>query len=162
MSDIQLFAGAEHNLDTNKFAVRQSLQNIARQSFTHHSLQTATSSTKADRFYKPGGTLILAQGDMVGRIKDRGSDSLGRWTWMKLVGRNNKIITIISAYQVCVRPTNRTGTTAYHQQESLLRLKGAKKANPRKYFHRDLNEFIRITKTRKEQIILVGDFNESM
>lgn len=74
MSDIQLFAGAEHNLDTNKFAVRQSLQNIARQSFTHHSLQTATSSTKADRFYKPGGTLILAQGDMVGRIKDRGSD----------------------------------------------------------------------------------------
>jgi hypothetical protein len=162
MSDIQLFAGAEHNLDTNKFAVRQSLQNIARQSFTHHSLQTATSSTKADRFYKPGGTLILAQGDMVGRIKDRGSDSLGRWTWMKLVGRNNKIITIISAYQVCVRPTNRTGTTAYHQQESLLRLKGAKKANPRKYFHRDLNEFIRITKTRKEQIILVGDFNEPM
>jgi hypothetical protein len=65
-SNIQLFAAAEHNLDTNKFAVRQSLQNIARQSFTHHCLQTATSSTRADKFYKPGGTMLLAQGDLVG------------------------------------------------------------------------------------------------
>jgi hypothetical protein len=81
---------------------------------------------------------------------------------MKLVGRNNKIIMLISAYQVCVRPTNRTGTTAYHQQESLLHLKGAKKANPRKYFHRDLDEFIRLSKSRKELILLVGDFNEPM
>ena len=88
-SDIDLFAAAEHNLDTNKFAVRQSLQDIARRSFTHHCIQTATSGILAEKYYKPGGTLLLAQGDLVGRIKDRGSDPLGRWSWMKLVGRNS-------------------------------------------------------------------------
>jgi hypothetical protein len=106
--------------------------------------------------------MIMAQGDLDGQVKDQGNDPLGRWSWMKLVGRNKRIITLISAYQVCVCPTNRTGTTAFHQQQSLLRLKGAKKANPRKYFHRDLTELIRITKSRNELIILVGDFNEPM
>ena len=106
--------------------------------------------------------MILAQGDVVGRKNEKGSDSLGRWTWIKLVGCNQKIITLISAYQVCVRPTKKTGTTAYHQQESLLRQKGARKAKPRKFFHRDLNEFVRLCKTRNESIILVGDFNEPM
>jgi hypothetical protein len=153
-SNIHILAAAEHNLDTNKFAVRKTLQDIARQTFTHHSLQTATSSVRANKFYKPGGTLLLAQGDMISHIKEKGSNTLGRWTWMKLVGKNQKLITVISAYQVCIRPTHRTGTTAYHQQQSLLRQKGAKKANPRKYFHRDLNEFIRIAKTRDENIIL--------
>jgi hypothetical protein len=110
-ADVHLFAAAEHNLDTNKFLIRQKLQDIARKSFEHFALQTATSSIPADKFYKPGGTLILAQGDVVGRIKEKGSDSLGRWSWIKLVGRNQRLITMISAYQVCVRPTNITGTT---------------------------------------------------
>ncbi len=81
---------------------------------------------------------------------------------MKSIGRNRRLTTSISAYTVCVRPTNSTGTTAYHHQESLLRQKGAKKAKPRKFFHRDMNEFIRICKTRNESIILVGDFNKPM
>jgi hypothetical protein len=34
------------------------------------------------------------------------------------------VIHFVTAYQVCPRPTNRTGTTAFHQQESLLRLQG--------------------------------------
>ena len=161
-SDIHLFAAAEHNLDSNKFAIRQALQNTARQAFPHHCLQTSTSSIPADKFYKPGGTLLMAQGAIVGRIKDKGSDSLGRWSWLKLVRQNKRIITIISSYQVCSQPTHQTGTTAYHQQESLLRQRGAKKAKPRKYFHRDLKEFVRLSKSRNESIILVGDFNEPM
>jgi hypothetical protein len=106
--------------------------------------------------------LILAQGNVVGRVKEKGSDQLGRWSWIKLLGRNKRLITLISAYQVCACPTNKTGTTAYHQQESLLRQKGAKKAKPRKFFHRDLNELVRLCKSRGESIILVGDFNEPM
>jgi hypothetical protein len=48
----------------------------------------STSTTLADKFYKPDGTMILAQGNLVGRIKDRGSNSLlGRWSWIKLVGK---------------------------------------------------------------------------
>jgi hypothetical protein len=84
--DIHLFAAAEHNLDTNKFAVRQELQNIACQSYTQHWLQTLTSTTKANKLYKPGGMLLPVQGNMVGRIKDPGSNPLGRWMWVKLEG----------------------------------------------------------------------------
>lgn len=104
----------------------------------------------------------MAQGDIVGCIKARGSDSLGRWSWVRLVDKNQKLITVISAYQVCSRPTHHSGTTAYHQQESLLRQKRIKKAKPRKYFQRDLSEFVWLCKTRHESIVLVGDFNEPM
>jgi hypothetical protein len=55
-----------------------------------------------------------------------------------------------------------TGTTAYHQQESLLGQRGVKKAKPRKYFQQDLNEFIHICTTRKESIRLVDNFNKPM
>jgi hypothetical protein len=161
-ADIDILAASEHNLDTNKFVVRQLLQQMATQSFDHHTIQTATSSIPADKFYKPGGTMLLAQGNVVGRIKERGSDPLGRWSWIKLIGRNKRLITVISAYQVCIRPTHATGTTAYHQQESLLRQKGITKPKPRKYFHRDLNDFVKTSKNRQELIILVGDFNEPM
>jgi hypothetical protein len=51
-ADVHLFAAAEHNLDTNEFSVRQSLQQTARQLFQHHCIQTATSSTLANKFYK--------------------------------------------------------------------------------------------------------------
>jgi hypothetical protein len=135
---------------------------MAKQTFEHHTLQTATSLIPADKFYKPGGTMLLAQGNVVGRIKERGSDPLGRWSWIKLIGRDKRLITVISAYQVCVRPTHPTGTTAYHQQESLLRQQGIPKPKPRKHFYRDLNKFVQTSKTRQELIILVGDFNEPM
>jgi hypothetical protein len=118
--EIDILAAAEHNLDTNKFIIRQSLQDIAHKLFENHCIQTATSSTVADKFYKPGGTMIMAHGNLVGQVTDRGSNSLSRWSWLKLVGKKQRLITIISAYQVCVRPTNQSGTTAYHQQESLL------------------------------------------
>jgi hypothetical protein len=69
------------------------------------------------------------QGDLVGRIKEHGSDSLGHWSWIKLVGKNQKLITVILAYQVCSRPTNQSGTTAYHQQESCSANEVSRKPN---------------------------------
>ena len=125
----------------------------AKQTFSHHAIQTATSSIPADKFYKPGGTFLMAQGDITGRIKEKGSDHMGRWSWIKFIGRNKRIITVISAYQVCVRPTHATGTTAFQQQQSLLQQKGVKKPSPGHYFYRDLNGMIRLCKTRQELII---------
>jgi hypothetical protein len=118
-ADIHLLAVAEHNLDTNKFAVRQLLQQTAHKAFPHHVIQTSTSTIPADKFYKPGGTMLLAQGDIVGRIKERGSDSMGRWSWLKLIGRNKRLITVISAYQVCTRPTNKRAFSDRRASSSL-------------------------------------------
>ncbi len=43
-------------------------------------------------------------GNGVARVKETGSDDLGRWTYIKLAGKDNKVITVITVYQVCNKP----------------------------------------------------------
>eukprot|EP00957_Ditylum_brightwellii_P039657 3000323-Ditylum_brightwellii.AAC.1 len=52
-------------------------------------------------FYKPGGTLCLAQGNINSRKVDQGCDQYGHWSCMKFSAAGHKIITIITAYQSC-------------------------------------------------------------
>jgi hypothetical protein len=78
----------------------------------------ASSPITAANNYQPWGVMSIMHGHMIGRIKSRGNDELGRWTFVKLLGRSDKVITLISAYQVC--NNDRTGTTAYHQQRPLI------------------------------------------
>ena len=42
--------------------------------------------------YKPGGTAIITDGSWSSRIIERGKDptGLGRWSFIKIVGKNNK------------------------------------------------------------------------
>ena len=72
------------------------------------------------------------------------------------------MVTHIAAYQVCVRPTNKTGLTAFHQQETLLGRQKQSDTNPRKNFHSDLKRFIKECQQRNEDIYLAGDFNETL
>ena len=65
-------------------------------------------------------------------------------------------------YQVCSRPTNKTGITAYHQQENILRLEHKDDKRPRKHFQKDLISQLKIWQQTGESIILVGDFNEPL
>jgi hypothetical protein len=109
---------AEPCLDTNKYQVRQTLHDIAKQTFQSYALDMASSPVTAANNYQPGRVMSIMHGHMIGRIKSRGNDKQGRWTYIKLLGRSDKVITLISAYQVCVNA--RTGTTAYHQQQSAL------------------------------------------
>jgi hypothetical protein len=61
---------------------------------------------------------------------------------------------------VCSRPPNKTGITAFHQQESLLRQRSSLKTNPRHQFYKNLTIFLKPFKTNREAIILAGDFNK--
>ena len=106
--------------------------------------------------------MILATEGITGRVTQQTSDTLGRWTYLQMAGRNGRILNFITAYQVCARPTNKTGTTAYHQQESLLRTQGRIDPHPRRNFRKDLTAFLKPMKQRNEHIILAGDFNEPL
>jgi hypothetical protein len=112
--------------------------------------------------YKPGGTLILAQDHITGRVIEKHSDALGCWTHLKMAGRDGKIIHFLTAHQVCSRPTHRHGITAFHQQESLLRQRpsNGQDLNPRRQFYKDLIKYLKPFKDCNEGIILAGDFNE--
>ena len=50
-----------------------------------------------------GGTAIIARGDIVHRIVQTGKDetNLGRWVWMAIQGKNNRLTMVISAYRPC-------------------------------------------------------------
>lgn len=161
--DIQGFS--EHCLDTTKYHVHQTARDLLRRYYTGQaSLQIDSSKETAINTYKPGGTGILLLGDLVGQQEPqgRGGDAMGRWSYIHLRRKAQPPITIISAYQVCPRPTNIIGNTAYHQQIRALNKAGRHQIHPRHAFITDLINFVAKLQTNGHDIILGGDFNESI
>ena len=104
---------------------------------------TSTLSRKAPNTWKPGGTLLAVVGPWGTRVLDSGMDELGRWTWIKLQGREQESITIYNVYNVCKNTIGRAGpATAFAQQWHLLRLAGDKTPDPRKQCISDLKHII--------------------
>lgn len=162
-ADIQCFS--EHCLDTTKFRVTNAIHETLQRYYPcKHSLQLQSSNEAAVNVYKPGGTGILALGNIVGRQEpnSKGGDPLGRWSYMHLRRKDTPPLTIISAYQVCSRPTNLIGNTAYHQQIRALSAQGRHSIHPRQAFIHDLSQVINDLRGKGHEIILGGDFNESL
>eukprot|EP00957_Ditylum_brightwellii_P064544 4897895-Ditylum_brightwellii.AAC.1 len=62
----------------------------------------ASSTIPTTNDYKPGGTMNIIQGDVVGQIIERGQDEMGLCVYTnKFAAKNDKIITTITAYQLC-------------------------------------------------------------
>jgi exonuclease III len=122
-----------------------------------------TSQVIVEGDYKPGGTALITFGKTARRVKERGSDPLGRWTYLILDGKGNKEVLIMNVYQCCKSPTNPTGITAYHQQTIMLSEIDKTDTNPRRNFRRDLIAFIKskVNKANTNVIqIIMGDWNE--
>ena len=77
-------------------------------------------------------------------------------------GYNRRQVTVISAYQA-VTDSQCTGImTVTSQQRNILVQSRDSLSEPRKAFKRDLSELLRRLITRGDEIILVGDFNETI
>jgi len=63
---------------------------------------------------------------------------MGRFTWMKLKGKNEKQIMIITAYRVCKAGPNIGPHTAYMQQVKHLLKQGVTTPDPRMEILRDI------------------------
>lgn len=127
---------AEHNLDTTKYHITSNMEYQRQQICGPRSrLASSSSTTQMSGNYKPGGTLMIARGNIMSRFLTSGSDPLGRWTYQTFSGKHNHPITIITAYQVCQKSTRVQGQyTAHSQQESMLRQQGLVDYSPRKAF----------------------------
>ena len=161
-TDIQAFS--EHCLDTTKFTVFQTAKDILRRTYQEQStIQLNSSSESAQNHYKPGGTGILVLGKIASRLEPngKGGDSLGRWSFIQLRRKNLPNLVIISVYQVCPKPTNLLGNTAYHQQQRALNSQG-RNVHPRKAFIADLSTLIQTYRQKDYDVIVGGDFNESL
>eukprot|EP00957_Ditylum_brightwellii_P203608 15335419-Ditylum_brightwellii.AAC.1 len=65
-----------------------------------------------------------------------GRDPMGRWVYIKYATTNERVVTVITAYQACESSSN-TGTMTYHQQVVILK-KQNRTEDPRKAFIKDL------------------------
>jgi hypothetical protein len=81
---------------------------------------------------------------------------------MHLQGHADTVITYITAYQVCKKPTNTQGITTYHQQATAFSREHRKNTNSRHNFRHDPIKFVKSLQTRGHHLILTGDFNEHM
>jgi hypothetical protein len=154
---------SEHNLDFQQFRVQNSAFQAIRHNVEHSKAVWSTTKTKFDNMYKPGGTMCCVLGNAVARVKEVGSDDLGRWSYIKLRGKEGRVINIITVYQVCKKPDTAMdkGTcTAAAQQRSLLTQRNHTDPSPIKHFRKDLNALLKTMTDRGELIILFGDFNE--
>lgn len=132
-TQVDLQGIVEHCLDTTKFTVLQTAQDSLRRHYKGSTLlQMNSSSESALHTYKPGGTGIMVLGSLASRLepKGRGGDPMGRWSYIQIRRRQATPITIVTAYQVCPRPTNHLGNTAYHQQVRALNADGRNSMHP--------------------------------
>eukprot|EP00957_Ditylum_brightwellii_P146247 11135651-Ditylum_brightwellii.AAC.1 len=59
--------------------------------------EISSSPMPAKYFYKPGGTMCLAQGNINSRKVDQGCNQYGHWSYMKNSAAGNRINPIITA-----------------------------------------------------------------
>eukprot|EP00957_Ditylum_brightwellii_P134909 10285943-Ditylum_brightwellii.AAC.1 len=61
---------------------------------------------------------------------------MDRWVYAKYAAKNDRIVTVATAYQAC-KSSSKTGTTTYHQQVIMLKQQ-SRTEYPRKAFMIDL------------------------
>lgn len=111
--------------------------------------------------YQPGGVASGFDSSMKMRYRREGIDPFGRWLWQEF-GQNTHITRIYTLYRVNDGSETRSGTsTAWYQQRCLYEAKGLR-VNPHKQVLDDLCNEIRPCVEKGYNIILGGDFNESI
>ena len=139
----------------------QAMRNVS----SHH--QGAVSSAhlgwKSD--YQPGGTAISVRNKWATRFLAKGSDSLGRWSYISLSGKGTSIVTFIVAYRVCdgASETPLSARTVRAQQEWMYADRGHNNNNTdlREQCLSDLADLVNQLKSAGHDIVLSMDANES-
>ena len=127
----------------------------------HCTIVTSPSTTPVTMFTKLGGNIVGITGDLVGRFRARINDEYGRWCGITILGRDDREILILTAYNVCQE--SKSGIDTLHtQQTALYMLKNISKPNPEKFFIANLVTLIEIAVKANKDIILTGDFNETV
>ncbi len=66
--------------------------------------------------WKSGGNLIEISRKGANRAESKGSDLMGRWIQMDLMGKKGKMISLISAYYIYQENVAKAGGTTQYKQ----------------------------------------------
>jgi hypothetical protein len=81
-------------------ALRLSKQRMWKSSNEDCKIIHSSSTAPVLTFTKPGGNLVGITGSLVGRVRDTINDPYGRWCGFFIIGRDNREIIILTAYNV--------------------------------------------------------------
>jgi len=111
---------------------------------------------------KAGGTLIIAVGPTTARVISKGSDPLGRWSWIVLIVSNSTKLCIVTVYRPCKTTVASSGPTTYYMQLYRQRLRDGFDLNvdPRAELVVSLQAFIQ--SLRDHLMIVCMDANETV
>ena len=112
------------------------------------------------RAFNMGGTMIIVQGALAGRIGTQGADKLGRWSWMELKGDGDKSLILTCAYRVG-RSKGTIGGTSISQQEirGLLKQNHDLASKPRAAFNLDFSNFSTEKQNEGKEVLILMDAN---
>jgi hypothetical protein len=113
---------SETNVEWLKYELRENMQKLFTKAFGAACMEYCTPSDKFETTYhKRGGTTCGTLGQMVHRVIASGRDETGcsRWLQITYAAKENKKMTILSAYRVC-KQTNPGDLTASKQQHGIM------------------------------------------
>jgi len=159
---------AETNLNWHHSQHHASLRRCLHKNWSASKYQTSVPKENFLGDYQPGGTVTLVVDRWTSRVISSGADpyGLGRWSYLKLRGKQDRQICIITAYRVC--NDKYTGPkTAYQQQrrqlsEMFRQQNKVIDPEPNRQFILDLQSWIAHIQADGTQIILGLDNNDEL
>ena len=108
--------------------------------------------------------MVGVAGRWSSRVRGGGSDDMGRWSWVDLKGKGNKMIRVVSAYRVSQVQAETAGPhTACQQQYKALVRKKNKIVSPRQAFMADFEHSLRLwSQVEGHELIIMMDANEDL
>jgi hypothetical protein len=163
--DVDIFGLSETGVNWKLGYAWNRCKQILQDFWPHSRLIGSTSDIPSKEVVQYGGTCTVVTDKWTGRIESSGSDpqGLGRWSYVRLNGKNGRRVTIVTVYQVCKQTVERAGPkTAFMQQWHLLRRAGTKDPNPRQSFCKDLDAFLTPLQAAGDELLVMGDLNEHL
>eukprot|EP00957_Ditylum_brightwellii_P212136 15367006-Ditylum_brightwellii.AAC.2 len=159
--EVDIFGWSETNTNWTLVA-RNKVGQMGRRTWKIFKLVASCSDDPADE-KQQGGTCIGLVNDMVGQHVTSGEDmsGLGRWSYVKIAGRDQCEIVCINVYKLCVQ-SNLGDNTVTVQYNHLLTTQGVKETNPQKAWDRDLLKQLDQLREAESEIFFMVDANSGI
>jgi len=152
----------ELNLNLHNKAIKSRLIQTVKQYDKYAKVQFSfpPENPNTTRAFNMGGTMIIVQGALAGRIGSQGADPLGRWSWMEIKGDGDKSLILTCAYRVG-KGKGTVGGTSIAQQEirGLLKRNHELASKPRAAFNLDFTNFSTEKQNEGKEILILMDAN---
>ena len=158
--EVDILLLQEHNLNFRMSPVFQEISKMVKHFWNYYAFIPSNTPDLCVSANQPGGTMIVLNRRMCQRVKAKGTDPLGRWSWMSICGRKQHQTILVSVY--AISHSSNPGPLTYESQ--LNRLKGDNdvKLTPVACLWRDLKQFLVDKQDRDVTIILGIDSNTDL